>query len=70
MKHCYRLKEFVQVFPAVGSVSRLYQLIRDGEIAAKKSGKLTVIERAEGERYVNSLPSWQPWQPPKSKPAA
>jgi excisionase family DNA binding protein len=42
------------------SRSRLYELIATGEIRARKSGGATLIERAELERYVDSLPEYKP----------
>ena len=42
------------------SVSRLDELIRSGEIAARKDGKNVKIDRAELDRYFDSLPSYEP----------
>lgn len=39
--------------------TRLYSLISTGEIAARKAGKKTLIEKSELERWVSSLPSYQ-----------
>ena len=38
------------------SRSKLYELLAQGEIRARKSGGITLIERAELERYVAGLP--------------
>lgn len=36
--------------------TRIYELIASGAIKAKKDGRCTLIERAELERYIASLP--------------
>lgn len=41
--------------------SRLYELIAAGEIRARKvSPQITLIPRAELERYLDSLPAYEP----------
>lgn len=43
---------------AIGvAVSKVKTLVREGQIAAKYAGKDVLIERAELEAYVASLPS-------------
>jgi hypothetical protein len=69
-KNCYRISEAVQRCPALGSRSRVYQLINEGKLQAVKSGnKLTFITEEELQRFVASLPAWSPWLP-KAKTAA
>lgn len=46
---------------AIGvSVGEVYNLLRRGELHARKSGKRTLIEDEELRRYVKSLPAWKP----------
>jgi excisionase family DNA binding protein len=53
-KLLYRTSE-AKVALGVGT-SRLYQLINDGTLKARRLGKLTYIEAASLETYVDSLP--------------
>jgi excisionase family DNA binding protein len=36
--------------------TKLYQLIEDGELAVRKSGKATLIDAQEAERWFEALP--------------
>jgi excisionase family DNA binding protein len=46
---------------AIGvAVSKIKTLVREGQIAARYAGKDVLIERAELEAYVASLPSERP----------
>lgn len=38
--------------------TRLYALISAGKLKARKSGKKTLIEKSELERWINSLPAY------------
>lgn len=38
------------------SVARIFQLIREGKLTAKKDGSATLIERDELARWIRSLP--------------
>jgi len=37
----------------------LYQQIKEGRLAARKAGTRTLIERAEAERWLRSLPAME-----------
>ena len=38
------------------SRTKIFEAIRDGELTARKSGKTTIIEPSELQRWVRSLP--------------
>lgn len=40
--------------------SHLMDLVRDGDLAAKKLGRRTVFTVADLRRFVSQLPSWEP----------
>jgi excisionase family DNA binding protein len=42
------------------SRSRLYELLAQGELKARKLGASTLIERVEIERYIETLPAYEP----------
>ena len=50
----YTIRQFCRAHAI--SRSRLYELIGDGSIEARKNGKRTIITAAEAERWLNSLP--------------
>jgi excisionase family DNA binding protein len=37
--------------------TKIFAAIRDGELTARKSGKITIIEPSELQRWVRSLPT-------------
>jgi len=39
------------------SRTKIFEAIRDGELTARKSGKTTIIEPSELQRWVRSLPT-------------
>ncbi|AEP10755.1 helix-turn-helix domain-containing protein [Micavibrio aeruginosavorus] len=39
--------------------TRLYEILANGEIKARKSGKKTLIEKSELERWVSTLPNYR-----------
>jgi excisionase family DNA binding protein len=43
--------------------TKTYDLINNGAISARKSGKTTLIDRASAERWYESLPSYVAGQP-------
>jgi hypothetical protein len=51
--------------PTVASLTgipetKIWQAIRDGQLAAKKIGRTTVVEDAEARRFVSGLPNRAP----------
>lgn len=42
------------------SRSRIYELIREGRIAARKDGVSTLVETSELSRWIKSLPRIEP----------
>jgi hypothetical protein len=53
----YTIRQFCEAYSV--SRSRLYLMIGDGTIEARKSGKRTIITAAEAERWLNSLPKME-----------
>lgn len=51
----YRINDAVTVTGI--SRSKLFELIGSGDITARKLGRATLIERAELERYIATLPT-------------
>ena len=49
----------VEDAPAIAGVSRtrIFSAIRDREITARKAGRQTIIEAAELQRWISSLPT-------------
>jgi excisionase family DNA binding protein len=41
------------------SRTRIYEAMRAGALGARKAGKQTIIEPAELQRWVQSLPAWK-----------
>ena len=39
------------------SRTKIFEAIRDGELTARKSGKTTIIEPSELQRWIRSLPT-------------
>jgi excisionase family DNA binding protein len=42
--------------------TKLYELLAEGKITARKLGKRTLIDRAEADSWFHSLPTYQPGQ--------
>lgn len=42
------------------SQGEIYARMRAGELIARRWGKRTIIEAAEAERFIKSLPKWAP----------
>jgi len=60
-KRGYTITEFVEVFP-IGR-SKLFELLAEGVIVARKNGRHLIIEHDEGERWLRSLPEHEPSKP-------
>ncbi len=52
------------------SESHVRLLIRTGQLKAKKSGSRVLVTQAEIDRYIDSLPDWQPGAAPEAAVAA
>ena len=44
----------------IAKETKFYELIKSGALPAKKLGRKTVILAADLQRYLDTLPSWQP----------
>jgi excisionase family DNA binding protein len=40
--------------------TKVYELLAEGKLTARKLGKRTLIDRAEADSWYHSLPSYQP----------
>ena len=54
-KRCYHVEEFKRIYGV--SHTRLYQLIKTGELKAKKNGRRTLIDQEEADRWYAKLPN-------------
>jgi excisionase family DNA binding protein len=57
-KAALTIKEFCDQY-SVG-ITTAYELLKSGELAAKKIGNKTVIPTAEADRWLKSLPAYAP----------
>lgn len=53
----FTVRGLVEAAPGL-SRTRIYQALKDKELAAKKLGKRTIITADEAERFIQSLPNY------------
>lgn len=58
MKALYTLEEFSTAF-GIGK-TKIYALLKSGELSARKIGRRTVIPAEAAQRWAESLPGYRP----------